>query len=105
MLRVYSVVLQFVTRVAPVIERIGERDPDLARQMRRALASVPLNIAEASHSRGKLRGLRYSNAAGSMRETMAGFETAAAFGYVAPLDEESAGMVRQVIGTLVRCMR
>jgi hypothetical protein len=40
-----------------------------------------------------------------MRETMAGFDTAAAFGYIRPLDEESAAMVRQVIGTLVRCMR
>jgi four helix bundle protein len=105
MLRIYQVVIELVRRVGPVIERIGERDPDLARQLRRSLASVPLNIAEASHSRGKLRGLRYSNAAGSMRETMAGFDTAAAFGYIAPLDAESAAMVRQVIGTLVRCMR
>jgi four helix bundle protein len=105
MLRVYEIVLQFVRRVAPVIEKIGERDPDLARQMPRSLASVPLNVAEGSHSRGKLRGLRYSNAAGSMRETLAGFETASAFGYVGALDEESVAMCRQIIGTLVRCMR
>jgi four helix bundle protein len=105
MLRIYPVVLQFVQRVAPVIERIGKRDPDLARQMRRSLASVPLNVAEGSHSPGKLRALRYANAAGSMRETMAGFDTAAAFGYIAQVDEESAAMARQIVGTLVRCIQ
>jgi four helix bundle protein len=105
MLRIYDVAIEFVRRVAPIIEKIGEHDSDLARQMRRSLASVPLNVAEGSAGRGKLRGLRYSTAAGSMRETMAGFDTAAAFGYIAPLDEESAAMVRQIVGTLVRCMR
>jgi four helix bundle protein len=105
MLRIYDLVLQLIRRVGPVIDKIGERDPDLARQMRRSLASVPLNVAEGSHSRGRLRGLRYSNAAGSMRETLAGFETAVAFGYIAPLDVESGEMVRAIIGTLVKCMR
>ena len=105
MLRVYEVILELVRRVAPVIERIGERDPDLARQMRRSLASVPLNCAEGSHGKGKLRSLRYHNAAGSMRETMAGFDTAVAFGYIAPLDSETIAMCRQIVGTLVRCMR
>jgi four helix bundle protein len=104
-LRVYEIIMQFVRRVAVVIEKIGERDPDLARQMRRSLASVPLDVAEGSHGRGKLRGPRYSNAAGSMRETTAGFDTAVACGYIAPLDEELVAMSRQIIGTLVRCMR
>jgi four helix bundle protein len=105
MLRIYPVVIEFIRRVGPVIEQINRHDPDLARQMRRSLASVPLNVAEGSAGRGKLRGLRYSTAAGSMRETMAGFDTAAAFGYIGPLDEEIAAMVRLIIGTLVRCMR
>jgi four helix bundle protein len=105
MLRIYPVVIEFIRRVGPVIEQINRHDPDLARQMRRSLASVPLNVAEGSAGRGKLRGLRYSTAAGSMRETMAGFDTAAAFGYIGPLDEETAAMVRQIIGMLVRCMR
>jgi four helix bundle protein len=105
MLRIYSVAIELVRRLAPVIVKIEKHDPDLARQMRRSLASVPLNVAEGAHSRGKLRGLRYSTAAGSMRETFAGVDTAIAFGYIAPLDPEIAAMERAVIGTLVKCMR
>jgi four helix bundle protein len=73
--------------------------------MRRALASVPLNVAEGAHSRGKLRTLRYATAAGSLRETFAGVDTAIAFGYIAPIDSDIAEMQRAVIGTLVKCMR
>ncbi|MBI2393049.1 MAG: hypothetical protein HYV09_25925, partial [Deltaproteobacteria bacterium] len=45
MLRIYSVILEIIRALLPVIERIEQQDKDLGRQMRRALASVPLNTA------------------------------------------------------------
>jgi hypothetical protein len=40
MLKIYSVVLDVVKAVRPVIEEIERKDPDLGRQMRRAVSSV-----------------------------------------------------------------
>ena len=48
MLRIYSVVLQVVRDVRPVIEEIERRDLDLGRQMRRAASSVALNVSEVA---------------------------------------------------------
>jgi hypothetical protein len=48
MLRVYEEVIALVRDVRGVVEEIEKRDGDLARQMRRAMASVALNIAEAN---------------------------------------------------------
>ena len=50
--------------------------------MRRCLASVPLNVAEGSHSAGKNAAARYANAMGSAREVIACLETAEALGYL-----------------------
>jgi len=39
--------------VSPLIGRIARHDPDLARQLRRASASVVLNTAEGMYARGR----------------------------------------------------
>jgi four helix bundle protein len=82
MLRVYEEVLEVVRSMKDVLVEIERRDADLARQVRRAAASVALNIAEANGSRGGNRRVRFSTALGSMRETLAGLQVAGAFGYV-----------------------
>ena len=82
MLRVYEEVLEVVRLMKDVLVEVERRDADLARQMRRAAASVALNIAEANGSRGGNRRVRFSTALGSMRETLAGLQVAGAFGYV-----------------------
>jgi hypothetical protein len=51
MLRIYAVILDTIRHVRPTIEKIERRDSDLARQMRRAAASVALNTSEAMYSR------------------------------------------------------
>ena len=84
MLRIYSVMLQVVREMRPVLVRIESKDRDLARQMRRALASMVLNTGEASGSSGGTRRERYRNALGSARETSAGLDVAVALGYVEP---------------------
>ena len=87
MLRVYEEVLAVVREMRDVLVEVERRDADLARQMRRAAASVALNIAEANGSRGGNRRVRFSTALGSMRETLAGLQVAGAFGYVEVAEE------------------
>ena len=48
MLRIYGVILEVVTDLRPVVGQIERRDADLARQMRRAMCSVALNVAEVA---------------------------------------------------------
>ena len=55
MLRIYSDVLEVVALLNPVIEVLERKDPDLANQCRRARSSMPLNLREGSHGRGKSR--------------------------------------------------
>src|SRR5262245_31530666 len=82
MFRVYEEVLDAIGMLREVVFVFEKRDPDLARQLRRAAASVALNIAEANGSRGRNRGARFHSALGSMRETLACVRVGQAFGYV-----------------------
>ncbi len=105
MLRIYEVVLRVVERLGPVVREIERRDPDLARQMRRAMCSVPLNVSEGSYSRGRNRALRYHNAMGSMRETLACTEVAKAMRYIEGIDEGIRADIDHVLGTLFKLAR
>jgi four helix bundle protein len=71
MLRVYAEVLEVIVLLRATVIAFEKRDPDLARQLKRASSSVALNIAEANGSRGRNRGARFHTALGSMRETLA----------------------------------
>jgi len=102
MLRIYSVLLDLVGEVRPLIAEIERHDPDLARQCRRALCSAPLNVAEGSHSQGRNRGARYHTACGSLREALACFEVAAQLGYASQVTDDLRGRFNRVIGTLVK---
>ena len=57
MLTIYPVTLLMARDAALAADRIGRRDPDLARQLRRAAASVPLNTYTSS-SRTPLKSRR-----------------------------------------------
>lgn len=102
MLRVYPQLLKLVQSVTPLICQLELHDTDLARQCRRALASVPLNIAEGGYSRGGNRKVRYHTALGSLREALACFEVATAFGHLPPLQPQLRREFDQIIGALVR---
>jgi four helix bundle protein len=102
MLRIYGVVLEVVRGVRPVIEEIERKDPDLGRQIRRAVSSVALNLSEGMYSRGKNRGARYHTAMGSMRETLSCIEVGMALGYVRGVGPELRGQIDHVIGTLYK---
>ncbi len=105
MLRIYPVVLELIREVRPLVEALERRDADLARQCRRALCSVPLNLSEGSVSQGGNRRARYFNALGSLRESLTCFETACAFGYLEPLPDATFDRFQHVLATLLRLVR
>jgi four helix bundle protein len=102
MLRIYPVILEVIAELRPVVGALERCDGDLARQMRRAMASVALNTAEGMGSGGKLRAARYHNALGSMQETMACVDVGVALGYVDGVDAGLHDRMRKIVGTLVR---
>jgi four helix bundle protein len=102
MLRIYSTVIEIIGMLRPVVTQIETHDRDLARQLRRASASVALNVSEGSGSRGGTRRERYHNALGSARETGACLDVAEAFGYVARIDPELRDRLDRVRATLAK---
>jgi four helix bundle protein len=102
MLRIYPVLLQLVRSLRPLLKELERRDPDLAKQCRKALCSAPLNVAEGSYNRGKNRAARYHTALGSLREVLACLEVAAALGYLPDVEPTLKSRFDHVLGTLVR---
>ena len=102
MLRIYSVMLDVLRQVRPTMNEIEKHDGDLARQMRRAAASVVLNLAEGSGSTGGVRRARYRTALGSAREPRACLDAAEALGYVARVDDGVHAGLLHVTNVLVR---
>ena len=102
MLRIYPVTLEITREVARLIPGIARADPDLARQLRRAVTSSPLNIGEGMYSRGKLRQSRYHTALGSSREVLSCLEVAVAMGYIKAVPQSLECKLNRVIGTLVK---
>jgi four helix bundle protein len=101
-LRIYETVIEVIGMLKPVLVQIEKHDRDLARQLRRAAASVALNVSEGSGSRAGTRGERYCNALGSARETGACLDVAEAFGYVARVNPVLRDRLDKVRGTLVK---
>jgi four helix bundle protein len=101
-LHIYPVVLELVRHLSRFIPELRARSAELGDQCERALISVPLNVAEGSHSRGKNQQARYHTAAGSAREVLACLETAVALGFMPEPEAELRALFNRVIGTLVR---
>ena len=71
-----------IRELRATLHAIAQHDADLARQMRRALASIPLNIAEGEGRKNGNARVRFQTAMGSANEVRACIETADALGYV-----------------------
>ena len=82
-LRIYRDALQLVREMRETVTKIAQQDADLGKQLRRALTSVPLNIAEGEWQRNGNARARFGTAMGSANEVRAILETADAMGYVA----------------------
>jgi four helix bundle protein len=70
-MKIYTLALEMVASVYRLADEVKRRDRDLASQMRRAAASVVLNLAEGMYSQGGRKVSRYFDSMGSARETVA----------------------------------
>ncbi len=78
----FDVALDLVRNVREPLAAVAERDAALAEQLRRAAASVPLNVAEGRRRQGRDRLHLWRVAAGSASEVSASLRVAEAWGYV-----------------------
>ncbi len=86
----YDRSLQLLRALAILLKRLAAHDADLTKQLRRAGASVSLNIAEANQRVGKDRTHLFRVALGSAAEVTACLEVAVALDYVAQADAAHA---------------
>ena len=80
----FDVALEMVRSLRQPLAAITERDPALAQQLRRAAASVPLNLSEGRRRTGRDRIHLWRIAAGSADEVVASLRVAEAFGHLDP---------------------
>ena len=102
MLRIYTTIIDVLRGLRPIVSQIELHDRDLARQLRRAGASIALNTSEGSGCSGGTRRERYRNALGSARETGACLDVALALGYLAEVDAKLLDALDHVRATLVK---
>jgi len=96
MLQIQYVAVDMVRLLRAPIGQIETADRDLGRQLRRAAASVVLNLAEGSGSSGGTRRERYRSALGSLREVEAALSVAVAFAYLGEVPAEVASCAARV---------
>ena len=77
---VLEVSLELVREVRGPLDGLRRRDPGLHDQLRRAVSSIALNVAEGNQRRGKDRLQFFRIAAGSAAEFRAGVRVAEAWG-------------------------
>jgi four helix bundle protein len=105
MLNIYKIAIQLCRDCVPFIAAIASHDRNLADQLRRAVTSVALNIAESDGQSGGHRRQRRLTALGSAREVHACLEIAEALGYIGAVPAAVTGRMGQVLGTLVNLTR
>ena len=103
MLRIYELALLLVKSVCRLARIVEQHDKDLARQMRRAVISVPLNTQEGLYSRAGNRVARFHDAMGSAKETMACLHVSVAAEYLAQRQvDEDLVRIDQIVAGLYR---
>ena len=95
-LRITDDIIDTIGTIHRLCAMISRRDPDLAKQVRRAVNSVGLNAGECLHAAGGNRTVRLESAMSSGREVIFGLRIAGAGGY---LDAER---VAREVGNLDR---
>jgi four helix bundle protein len=86
----HQLALDSAREVRGPLVQIQRRDRELEKQLRRAMHSVVLNLAEGNRRRGQDRQHLFRISAGSAAEVLAALELAEAWGYVSPSSIASA---------------
>jgi four helix bundle protein len=102
MLRIYPFIIESLGVIAPMCREIGRHDPDLARQLRRAGASIALNTAEAIGCSGGNEKLRFRTALGSTQEVRACLDVAEVFGHVDTIEAAVKDRFDRIAATLYK---
>ena len=84
---VHDVAVEAIAVLGPLVSAVGAHDKSLADQLRRAAASILLNIAEAEGSDPGNARARFHNALGSTREVRAALCIAVAWSYLFPSEQ------------------
>ncbi len=101
--QVFEVSLELIRSLEQPLATLDRRDTDLAKQLRRAAASVSLNLSEGSRRQGKDRIHLWRVAAGSADEVAASLRVAEAFGYLkAAGSAQSLALCDRVLAMLWR---
>jgi four helix bundle protein len=95
----YTVSLDLVRALSPVIEQLRSRSADLADQVDRARTSVVLNICEGARRSGKDKRRFYTIANGSASELRGALDIAAALGWNLD-DGEARALLDRELGLL-----
>ena len=77
-----ELVLEVIPHIRIIVDKIRKHDPHLADQLKRAVNTVALNLAEADGNRAGNRRMRLETAHGSTHEAIYAMRIAAAWGYV-----------------------
>ncbi len=73
--------LSVVELSRPLVEAVQRKDRDLASQLRRAISSISLNLAEGFGCAGGNARIRFQTALGSLNEATTALRVAIAWGY------------------------
>jgi four helix bundle protein len=90
-LRIVEDIIQIIGIIHGLCRVIARQDPDLSKQMKRAINSLGLNAGEGLSARGGNRTVRLESAMTSGREVIFGLRIAGAAGYL-----DSARVAREV---------
>ena len=96
MLYIQEVAVDMIRELRGPIAGIEKADRDLGRQLRRAAASVALNIAEGTGNSGGTKRERYRSALGSLNEVEACLMVGEAFGYIQGSVEPARACLRLI---------
>ncbi len=102
----FEITLELIRSLHDALAHLERRDPPLAAQMKKAAASIALNLREGRRRVGKDRTHLWRVAAGSADEVQAALLVAEAFGYVDQASlTRSLELVDRVLAMLWRMTR
>jgi four helix bundle protein len=102
-LRIVDDIVQTVGTIHGLCRVIARHDPDLCKQLKRAVNSVGLNAGEGLSARGGNRTVRIESAMNSGREVIFGLRIAGAAGYLdAERVAKEVDTVDRIVATLYK---